>query len=124
MEEDTTSTGTEPDTEFPSVSVTLTPMDPAAPRAVSWAAVTVRVEPDTEALMPSGTLPTAYVKVEGSPPSGSVTPSARFWVTASPPASTRTPVGVKVGGWFWVARTRTGTDRLDDRAPASSPSLT
>ena len=35
LEEATTSTGTDPDTELPSVSVTLTAMLPAWPRAVS-----------------------------------------------------------------------------------------
>ena len=66
------------------------------------------------------------MKVVTSTPSGSRTASARFWVTASPPASMRIAVGVKVGGWFLVALMRTGSDREALSAPASllSPSAT
>ena len=64
--------------------------------------------------------------MEVSTPSGSRTASARFCTTASPPASTRIAVGVKVGGWLTVALMRTGSDREAVSVPASeeSPSAT
>ena len=47
-------------------------------------------------------------------------------MTAAPPASTRIAVGAKVGGWFWVALMRTGSDRDAVSVPESeaSPSAT
>ena len=66
------------------------------------------------------------MKVEASVPSGSRTASARFCVTAAPPASTRIAVGAKVGGWFVVALMRTGSDSeaLSALASEASPSAT
>lgn len=66
-----TTSGTEPDTELPSVSVTLTAMLSVGLGPCPGPVVTVSVEPDTEATMLSGLCAhrVGGVKVEGSPPS-------------------------------------------------------
>ena len=115
---ETTSTGTDAWTG-PEPSSTLTTIEPAAPVAVPAGADTVSAVPETEAETLSGLDTSAYAKSRGLAPSGSVTASARFCVTGSSPAPTRTGVGVSVGGWFDAGRTMKVRDSLALSAPES-----
>ena len=102
-------------------SSTRTSSEPAVPGTASSAALTDRVEPDTEVLKPSGAAPA--VKTRGSE-SASRVMAARSAVTAGSPGATVTSVGVITGGVFVVETTRTGRVIVELSASEPVPSAT